>query len=83
MSIIHLCVIGLFAGFDKDSAQQFFVEDGSHMKHSYDLNRLCLPPESADICLIKHTGQPYLGIMIIHSDQFCTMPCFMLIYYWN
>ena len=64
VSIIHLCIIGLFAGFDKDSAQQFFVEDGSDMKRSYDLNRLCLPQESADTCLIKHAGQPYLGIII-------------------
>ena len=52
---------GLFAGFNQDSAQQFFIEDASRVKRSYDLTRLCLPQESADICLIKHTGQPYFG----------------------
>ena len=52
---------GLFAGFNQDSAQQFFIEDASHVKRSYDLTRLCLPQESADICLIKRTGQPYFG----------------------
>ena len=60
MSIFYL-MLGLFAGFNKDSAQQFFVEDSNHVKHTYDLTRLCLPQESVDICLIKHTGQPYSG----------------------
>ena len=54
--------LGLFAGFNEDSAQEFYVEDGNHVRHSYDLNRLCLPEESADTCLIKHTGHPYAGM---------------------
>ena len=60
--VTYVYALGLFAGFNKDSAQQFFAEDANRAKCSYDLNRLCLPQESADICLIKHTGQPYFGM---------------------
>jgi hypothetical protein len=76
--LFELCpYAGLFAGFNKDSAQQFFIEDASHVKHTYDLTRLCLPQESADICLIKHTGQPYSG-QYSTRNWCCSIPALFL-----
>ena len=65
--------VGVFAGLDKKSPQQFFIRVGADVS-TFDLDTLCLPPDSAVLCTCKEDTEIgmrhiYVCVRLIYSSS--------------